>query len=429
MDGRKFYDRVTQHPKLAWLGVREAKPPDQDLAPPSATPGQSIEGRAGSPRSGRTVVTLAALCDVDPDAAGASSAEYGVPGYTELDEMLEKEKLDGITICAPHWFHPPIAIAAFEAGVNVLTEKPVAVTVEDAEKMIAAAREAKKTLGVVFQHRTDPLNAKAREVVASGSLGELHRLALTAAWFRPEVYYTSGAWRGTWKGEGGGVLLNQAPHSLDLFQWISGMMPDRVYGRADAFLHEIEVEDRASALLHYPNGATGYIYASTIEYPSFRRMEFAGDRGKLVLDGSGMRLSLFDRPLREFSLTTDDETGEPGLQLRDVPAEPDEEGGVGGFRPLKGHRDVIADFAKAIRGHREPMVTGIEGLKSLELANAIILSSHRGEAVGVPIPRKSYSELMRLLAGRKPPRRRRRVRASGGPSPRRSGYGRAGGKR
>lgn len=355
---------------------------------------------------------LAAVCDVNTEEARACGEEHGVPGHTDLDRMLRDEKPDALCICAPHWFHPPIAMKAFASGVHVLTEKPLAVTVEDAERMIDAAQAAGRLLGVVFQHRMNPVNAKAREIIASGRIGEIHRTMLTAAWFRPEAYYRSDDWRGTWKGEGGGVLLNQAPHTIDLFLWISGMMPESLNATAETVLHDIEVEDRASALLRYANGATGYIHASTAEFPTLHRMEFAGDRGRLVLDdelGTGIHLTIIDGSTREFSKSAPEPSSAPTASRVEVDSGAKAEGKAGELKPVGGHDVLIADFAEAIRDGRAPAVPGEEGLKSLEIANAITLSSHRRAELDLPIPRRAYSELIGLLAGRTAKRRKRRT--------------------
>ena len=354
---------------------------------------------------------LVAVCDVNANEARACGEQHECPHYIDLDRMLREEKPDGLCICAPHWFHAPIALDAFAAGVHVLTEKPMAVTVEDAEMMIDAAGEAGCLLGVVFQHRMDPVNQKAREIVSSGRIGEIHRTMLTAAWFRPEAYYRSDAWRGTWRGEGGGVLLNQAPHTIDLFLWISGMMPEIIDAKAETFMHKIEVEDRASALLRYPNGATGYIHASTAEFPTLHRLEFAGDRGRLVLDNEidgGIDLTVIDGSAREFCRKAPEPSSAPIASRVDTGVGAGTGRKAGEFEPVGGHDLMIADFAAAIREGREPAVPGEEGLKSLEIANAITLSSQQRAKVAMPIPRRAYSELVELLAGRPTKRRKRR---------------------
>jgi predicted dehydrogenase len=345
---------------------------------------------------------LATVCDVDAEAARACSEDLGVPCYADYGQMLSKEasRLDGVALSTPHPLHAGEALAAFEAGLHVLTEKPMAVTVGEADGMIEAARRAKRKLGVIFQQRTEPRHAAARKLVAEGRLGEIGRTLLVTSWFRTNAYFRSAPWRGTWRGEGGGILLNQAQHQLDLLQWIAGMTPDRVEGEIETVAHGIEVEDRASALLHYPNGATGYVHASTVEAPSRTRMEFAGDRGRLVIEGEGLELTVLDGSSREFIEASEERSARMGHRVEGLGPLPEPEG--------RGHEPVIADFARAVRTGREPMVPGEEGRKALELANAIVLSSHRGEPVSLPVPRKVYSDLVRILAGRKARRRRRK---------------------
>lgn len=356
---------------------------------------------------------LVCVCDADAERVRRASEEHGVPGYTSLDEMLAKERPDGVTVCTPHRSHPAVASAAFAAGCHVLTEKPMAVTVEDAERMIAEAEEAKRVLAVVLQHRWEPVNARARELVASGALGEVRRVLMVNAMFRPDAYYRSDAWRGTWKGEGGGVLVNQAAHALDLLIWIAGMMPDRVTGQVETALHEIEVEDRASALLHFANGATGYVHCSTCEAPGSLRIEVAGDRGRLALDLSmapskaseaagSLRFAGLDASLAEFSRTSSEVLAEPAGEWKDLTP-------AGTALAPTGHAAVVRDFVEAISAGREPAVPGREGLKSLELANAIVFSSHRNEGLDLPVPRRAYTEFVGLLTGRPTRRRRRRT--------------------
>lgn len=344
---------------------------------------------------------LAAICDVDEAELKLRSQELGVPGYTSADEMFSKEKLDGVSICTPHWFHPEIAFKAFGAGVHVLCEKPLAVTVEDGEKMIDAAKKAKKVLAVCFQFRTAPLNAKAKEIIRSGRLGEVRRTLVISNWFRPRAYFKSASWRGTWKGEGGGVLLNQAQHALDLMLWISELTPERVTGETATLFHQIEVEDRACALVQYKGSATGYIFASTTEAPGGTYLEFACDKGKLCLDEAVLRVGELERSSREFMEESQEIFAEPKCNWQEYRAD--------SFRDVKwGHEAVLADFVDAIRTGRPPLATGADGLGALELANAIVLSGMRAQPVDIPVPRKAYSEMIALLAGRKQVRRTRR---------------------
>jgi len=166
---------------------------------------------------------LAAICDVNPDVRANISAKYNVPAFATHTELLDSGLVDAVTIATPHYFHPPIAIEAFRKGIHVLSEKPLAVTVSDADAMILAARQSGLKFGVMYQMRGEPQNLAARRIVESGVLGEIYRTSLVMAWYRSQAYYNSGGWRATWSGEGGGVLINQAPHYLDLFSWLGGL--------------------------------------------------------------------------------------------------------------------------------------------------------------------------------------------------------------
>ncbi len=331
---------------------------------------------------------LGAVCDVDAEEARKAGEEFGVPHFADLKEMLRVEVCDAVSVCTPHWFHPSITVSAAKAGKHVLTEKPMAVTVADADRMIKACKKAGVVLRVIFQHRQAPLRRAARKLIESGELGEIGRTLLVSTGCRTNNYYRQGGWRATWKGEGGGVLLNQAPHALDQLVWLSDMMPDRVYGVTETCLHPIEVEDRASAVLRYPNGAVGYVHVSTTEAPSDQLIEIAGNKGKLVIDSNGVRIARLKTPMREFVETSDQMWGRPEHEWSDVAPEPE---------GLKGHAADVRDFVGSILDGSEAGVTGESARRSLELANAIILSSKTGKEAKLPLNRKAYSELMKKL--------------------------------
>ncbi len=331
---------------------------------------------------------LSAVCDVDADEVRKAGEEFGVPHFTDLKEMLGAGVCDAVSVCTPHWFHPPITIAAAKAGKHVLTEKPMAVTVADADRMIRACEKAGVVLRVIFQHRQAPLRKAARKLVESGELGEIARTLLVSTNCRTNSYYRQGGWRATWKGEGGGVLLNQAPHALDQLIWLSGLMPDRVYGLTETCMHPIEVEDRASAVLRYPNGAVGYVHVSTTEVPGDQRIEIAGNRAKLVIDANGARIARLKTPMKEFVEASPEMWGRPEHEWSDVAPEPED---------LKGHAADVRDFVGSILDGSATGVTGISARRSLELANAIILSSKTGKEVKLPLNRKAYTDLMKKL--------------------------------
>ncbi len=327
---------------------------------------------------------LKAVVDINPDRAQEMGEQFEVPYFTRHTELLEEDMVDAVAIATPHYFHPPIAIDAFRAGLHVLSEKPIGVRIGMAEKMVEAARESGKVFAVMFQMRSRAKIKKAKELLRGGALGELRRTLLVAPWYRTQAYYDSGSWRATWAGEGGGVLMNQAPHDLDVFTMLGGM-PSRVYGRCETVLHDIEVEDQATAMLEYENGACGYLYFTTCEVGS-RRMEFIGDEGGLSL--SGLDHWRFEPSISEYTRTSSEMWGNPEIEEVDLEVEECE----------SGHHVILQNFAHAILDGEPLLSPGEVGLNSLELANAVTLSSHKGEAVELPIDRQEFSELIDYLS-------------------------------
>jgi predicted dehydrogenase len=326
---------------------------------------------------------IVGVADVVPAAVQAAREKYGVRGFDSYEALIESGEVDAVLIATPHPFHAPIAIRAAERGLHVLSEKPIAVTVAEADAMVAAAKRANVRLGVMFQTRTDPVFQAARRILDSGEIGQIYRTTMVAtAWYRTQAYYDSGAWRGTWTGEGGGVVMNQAPHSLDVFVWLGGQ-PSKVQARAWTRGHRIEVEDTVTAMLEYASGATGYLYTTTSEWPGENRFEFVGDRGKLQLLDGQLRVYRLDKPLRE-EIDTGEHWGKPTGRWEDVDVEsrkPD-------------HAEVVRQFARAVR-LGEPMVaTGEDGVRQLELANALLLSGYTGNAVDVPLDRGAYDRFL-----------------------------------
>lgn len=328
-------------------------------------------------------VELTCVCDVNPDASGAAAEKAGVPSYPDPIALLDSGNADMVIIATPHYYHSPLAIEAFDRGIHVLSEKPVSVTVSEADAMNEAAKRSGKKFGVMYQMRSHQRNQAARRIIEEGRLGEVYRTSLIMGWFRSQAYYNSGTWRATWTGEGGGVLINQAPHFLDLFTWLGGL-PSTINGQVRTRLHQIEVEDEAFALLEYANGATGYLYASTTESPSTERIEVCGENGKLVLDGSSLRFWELDRGIRDYSENVENMWGGPSA--KEVPVEYENVGG--------GHGDITQNFVRSIL-HDEPLIApGEEGLNAVEMINGIILSGKRGKPVSVPVDRAEYDALL-----------------------------------
>ena len=297
--------------------------------------------------------------------------------------------VDAVTIATPHYFHPPIAIEAFSKGIHVQSEKPLAVTVSSADAMIAAAAKSGLKFGVMYQMRGEPQNQVARKIVESGELGEIYRTSLVMAWYRSQAYYNSGGWRATWAGEGGEVLINQAPHYLDLFTWLGGL-PTTITAQTRTRLHDIEVEDEAFATLEYANGAHGYLYASTTEMPNNNMLEICGDKGKLVLDNGGIRLYNLATPIREFTYANESMWGSPATIEVPVSLPTESESAD----EIKGHGAITRNFARSILFGDTLIAPGADGLNAVEMINGMILSSKTHKTVSVPVDRAAYDRLI-----------------------------------
>jgi predicted dehydrogenase len=305
--------------------------------------------------------------------------DYEVPGFTTHGDLLDSGLVDAILIATPHYDHPPIAVDAMRRGIHVISEKPMAVRVSGADAMIEAARESRVVFAVMFQQRALPVSQAAKKLVDEGRLGPLYRTLLVDAHFRSQAYYDSASWRATWKGEGGGVLLNQAPHGMDLFTWLGGV-PSRVMAQVNTRQHKIEVEDEAAALLEYPNGAIGYLLETVNEVPTGMRLELCGERGKLVIDDRGLRFWEVESGVRAFSDSTEHMWGRPDATEVEVPLTERE----------TGHAAIVRNVARAILYGEELISPGPEALASLELADAMLLSGHKGAAVDIPLDRAEY---------------------------------------
>lgn len=329
---------------------------------------------------------LAAVCDVDSRRTGAFE---GALRFSDASEMFRSGKIDAVLIATHHYAHTDIGIAALKAGLHVLVEKPISVEKADALKLIAAHRDRKQVFAAMFNQRTDPYYRKLRHLVTTGELGRIQRINwIITDWFRTEAYYAQGGWRATWAGEGGGVLLNQCPHNLDLFQWIFGM-PAKVRGFCQLGRHHrIEVEDEVTAYFEYADGSTGVFITSTGEAPGTNRLEVAGDRGRLVVEDGRMEFRRNEVPAREYSRSTKEMFAAPPVWNISIPLPPDRG---------EQHIGILKNFTNAIlRG--EPLIApASEGVHSVELANAILLSSLEDRTVELPLSAPRYSRLLASL--------------------------------
>ena len=314
--------------------------------------------------------------------------------FNEGDELIDSGICDAVLIAVPHYQHPTLAIRAFEKGLHVMCEKPAGVYTLAVREMNEAAKKSGKVFGMMFNQRTNCVYRKMYELVHSGELGAIKRVNwIITDWYRTQSYYDSGSWRATWDGEGGGVLLNQCPHNLDLIQWICGM-PSRVR----AFCHEgkwhnIEVEDDVTAYLEYPNGATGVFVTTTGDAPGTNRFEITLEMGKLVceLSNEGTSLTLYKLAENErvFCRTCPQGFEKPAMEIIEVETD--------GENPQ--HNGVLKAFAANIlRG--EPLVAGgEEGINGLTLSNAMHLSSWLDRTVELPLDEELFlSELNKRRA-------------------------------
>jgi predicted dehydrogenase len=339
---------------------------------------------------------LAAICDIDHPKVDRFSEQYQVPAYYDYRELFEKQALDGIIIATPHYDHTPISIEAFKRGINVLTEKPIAVHAKDARKMIEAYQQAKQTkpdlvFEIMFMQRTYGFWQKIKSMIDNGDLGRLVRTTwIITDWYRTQYYYDMGGWRATWRGEGGGVLLNQCPHNLDLYQWFTGM-PKRVTGFAHiGKYHNIEVEDEVTGYFEYENGMVGHFITTTAESPGTNRLEIIGENGKLVFERGALTFIRNSESMFEFSKTSPAAFSKVENEEIDVPYE---------HHGQQGHRFVIENFADAITKGTPVMIPGEEGIKSVSIGNAMMLSSFLGRTVELPLDEDLYeSKLQELIS-------------------------------
>ena len=322
-------------------------------------------------------LALAAVCDTDPARlAYAAKAWPGVACYASEDALLAAGGVQAAIVAVPHPLHSKIASLALAAGLHVLVEKPLDVRLSVAQALCAQAKASGKVFALMLNQRTNPLFAKARAIVQGGQLGQLKRSVwIITNWYRTQHYYDSGAWRATWAGEGGGVLLNQAPHNLDLWQWICGM-PESVTGYcAVARYHHIEVEDDATIFAKYPNGATGVFITSTGEMPGTNRLEIAGTKGKLVLENGVLKWWRLKTPEDAIRFASSDNFVTPDCDYQELT--PD--------APESAHIGILRNFADAIL-HGAPLLSpGEDGLKELAISNAAYLSQWTGNAA-MPLP-------------------------------------------
>lgn len=328
---------------------------------------------------------LAAVADRSPERL---EGKYeSTTKFSEGIDLINSDKIDAVLICTPHYDHTVLGIASLEAGHHTLVEKPISVHKADCERLIAAHSNKDVIFSAMFNQRTDPSYQKLRELIQNGELGEIQRINwIITDWYRTEHYYSSGGWRATWGGEGGGVLLNQSPHNLDLLQWLFGM-PSKItancqFGR----FHNIEVEDAVTALLEYPNGATGVFITTTGEAPGTNRLEVAADHGKVVIENGTFKYTRNEQRVPEHLKTCPTGFDKPKVWNVEIPIK----GGTG-----EQHNGILKNFTNAILHGEKLLAPAAEGIHSVELANAMIYSGFEKKPVDMPLDGTLYEAMLK----------------------------------
>lgn len=346
-------------------------------------------GHVGNLKAGMVPeMELTAVCDISQARREAAKADYPELAVFENAEELYKSGLcDVVLIAVPHYDHPGLAIQAFQHGLHVITEKPAGVYTKQVREMNEAAAKSGKVFGIMYNQRTNPVYQKLREMIQRGDLGHIKRITwIITDWYRSQAYHDSSSWRSTWKEEGGGALINQNPHQLDLWQWMFGM-PDRIFAKVSfGKYYDIEVEDDVMAFFEYDNGTTGEYITSTGEAPGTNRLEIACDMGKVVVEGNKI---IFTRNViseREHNRTNTVPFARPECWECNVPAD---------FSGGPQHVGILRDFAGAVLHGTPLLARGEEGILGLTISNAIHLSGWTGETVDVKnFPDDRYYELL-----------------------------------
>jgi predicted dehydrogenase len=334
--------------------------------------------------------TLTAVCDAFATLDGYAPLKT----FKNPSEMFASGEIDAAIIATPHYQHTSLGIEALEAGLHVMVEKPISAHKADAERLIAVAdKHPKLVFGGMFQLRTEPRYARIKHLIDSGELGEIVRMNwIITDWYRTEAYFASGGWRATWKGEGGGVLLNQCLHNLDVIGWLLGM-PSKVRSFCQlGRYHNIEVEDNVTAYLEYPNGATGVFVTSSGEAPGTNRFEIAGTKGKVVLENNKLTFTRNESDMIEFSQTSKVGFAKPEVWVADLP-----------FTDASApHATIMQNFVDAILDGSPLIAPGHEGMHSVELANVMLYSGLIDRTVDMPMDSAAFeAKLQQLIANSK----------------------------
>lgn len=330
---------------------------------------------------------LTAVCDMRESRVEFCQDTFSdIVCYTDYSSLIHSGEVDAVVISVPHRSHAKIAIEALKAGLHVMLEKPIDVTVKEARKLLEVSERVDKKFAIMLNQRTNKLFQKAHEIVQNGYLGELKRsIWIVTNWYRTQYYYDSGEWRATWNGEGGGVLINQAPHNLDLWQWICGM-PSSVRAFCNvAKYHDIEVEDEATIYTKYENGASGIFVTTTGEYPGTNRLEISGTKGKIVLENKMLKWWKLSESERDVCYSSEVNFPKIPFEYEEITIDEKESGHIG----------ILQNFANSIL-YDEPLISpGQDGICELAISNAAYMSEWMGNAeVELPFDGDAFEKML-----------------------------------
>lgn len=337
---------------------------------------------------------VTAICDINPAKLEVGKTNLNNPDVACFDDykkMLDSGLIDVVIIATPHYLHPIIAVEAFNRKINVLSEKPAGVYTKNVAQMMEIAKKSGCVYGIMFNQRTNPYYQKMREMVQGGELGQLKRCVwIITDWYRTQAYYNSGGWRATWSGEGGGVLINQCPHNLDLWQWIFGM-PNRIrafcsFGK----YHDIEVEDDVTAYAEYPNGSTGVFITTTGECPGTNRLEVSGSRGKLVYEKGVLTFTKLSVDEREYCFNAKEGFAKATSETITIDC---------GKGSGPQHKGILQNYTNHLLKGEPLLASGYEGINGLSLSNAMMLSTWKDKWVELPNDGEEFlEELQKRIA-------------------------------
>lgn len=330
-------------------------------------------------------LVLTAICDIDEDKRKSASMLYpGVKVFEDYSEMFKSGLIDAVLIATPHYLHPVIGEDAFASGLHVLTEKPIAVSVTKGTEFIDAAKKTDRVFAIMFQWRRHPLFEKAHSLIESGELGTIkHLVWIVTNWYRTQAYYDSGSWRATWKGEGGGVLINQAPHNLDQIWWLCGLPKSVNASLKVAHYHNITVEDDAIVTGEFQAGGTFAFITTTGDYPGTNRLEISLSKGRIIIEDNELKVTRLDMDEEEYRFNSEKYPSKPGYKTEIIKGSGNED---------SYHRAILEDFTNAILKKGKLVTEGESGINELMISNAAYLSSWLGKTIEIPFDTALFDE-------------------------------------